>query len=70
MLLLVTSTARISSVCSSIPLSANVPFACRAMDVDLAPQAAFGTAMLARVPFTFALSLDPSAIHKKMQRPR
>jgi len=42
-------------------------FACRAADVDLAPQAAIATAMLACVPLTFALSFDASAIDQEAQ---
>ena len=36
--------------------------------VDLAPDASFGDAMLARVPLAFALDLDPGAIDRQMQR--
>ena len=39
-------------------LAVNVPFAEKAMNVDLAPDAPFGTAMLARVPLAFAFTLD------------
>tara|TARA_R110002074_G_scaffold191565_2_gene357554 strand:+ start:5854 stop:6015 length:162 start_codon:yes stop_codon:yes gene_type:complete len=53
MLLLITSMARISSVSSSIPMY-------------LAPEAAFDTAMLARVPFSLAFGLDAGAIHKQV----
>lgn len=38
-------------------------------DVDLAPDAPFGTAVLARVPLPFALYLDPCAVHQQVQRP-
>lgn len=37
-------------------------------EVDLAPDAPFGAAVFARVPFAFALDLDPGAIDKKVQR--
>jgi hypothetical protein len=69
MLLLVTSTARISSVCSSIPLSAKLRFTCRAVDVNFTPKAAFRAAMLARVPLAFPFSLDAGAIRQQVQRP-
>lgn len=39
-------------------------------DVDLAPEAAFGAAMLSGVPLTFALGLDAGAVYQKVQRPR
>ena len=32
-------------------------------EVDLAPDALFGAAMLARIPLTFALNLDAGAVH-------
>src|SRR6056297_2303711 len=38
-------------------------------DVDLAPQTAFRTAMLAGLPLTFALRLDAGAVDQKVQRP-
>ncbi len=57
MLLLVTSN-------SYLDWFLNVP------DVDLAPEAAFWTAMLTGVPLNFALRLDTGAVHKKLQRPR
>jgi len=38
-------------------------------EVDLPPDAAFGPTVLARVPFPFALNLDPSAVDQQMQRP-
>lgn len=37
-------------------------------DVDLAPDAASGAPVLARVPFPFALDLDPGAVDQEMQR--
>ena len=37
-------------------------------DVDLAPDAPFGAAVLARVPLTFALDLDPGAVDQEVQR--
>jgi len=40
----------------------------RATDVDLAPDPAFGAPVLARVPFPFALDLDPGAVHQQVQR--
>ena len=39
-------------------------------DVDLAPKAAFGAAMLTGVPFTFALRLDACTVYQKVQGPR
>ena len=36
--------------------------------VDLAPDAAFGAAVLAGVPFPFALDLDPGAVDQEVQR--
>ena len=38
-------------------------------EVKLAPRALFASAMLASVPLTFALSLDPGRINQQMQRP-
>lgn len=38
-------------------------------DVDLAPDAALGAAMLAGVPLPFAFHLDPGAVHQQVQRP-
>ena len=66
--LLVTSTARISNVCSSIPPLGECTFACRAVDVYLAPKTALRATMFARVPLTFALGFDAGAVHKKMLR--
>lgn len=37
-------------------------------DVDLAPDAPLGTAMLAGVPLAFALDLDPGAVDQQVQR--
>ena len=37
-------------------------------EVDLAPHTPFGAAMLAGVPFAFALDLDPGAVDQKVQR--
>jgi hypothetical protein len=37
-------------------------------DVDLATDAPFGAAVLARVPFAFTLDLDAGAIDKQVQR--
>ena len=37
-------------------------------EVDLAPDAPFAAAMLARVPVSFALHLDPCAVDQKVQR--
>ena len=37
-------------------------------EMDLAPDAPFGTAMLAGVPFAFALDLDPGDIDQQVQR--
>jgi hypothetical protein len=38
-------------------------------EMDLAPDAPFGTAMLAGVPLAFALDLDPGAVDQQVQRP-
>lgn len=38
-------------------------------DMELAPDPAFRTTMLAGVPFAFSLDLDPSAVDQKMKRP-
>ena len=38
-------------------------------EVDLAPDAPFGAAVLAGVPLTFALDLDACAVDQQMQRP-
>lgn len=37
-------------------------------DVDLAPDPAFGAALLAGVPFALTLDLDPDAVDQQMQR--
>ena len=37
-------------------------------NVDLAPDAPLGAAVLARVPFAFTLDLDPCAVDKQVQR--
>jgi len=37
-------------------------------DVDLAPDAALGAAVLASIPFAFTLNLDPCAVDKQVQR--
>tara|TARA_R110002110_G_scaffold383080_1_gene594384 strand:- start:413 stop:697 length:285 start_codon:yes stop_codon:yes gene_type:complete len=37
-------------------------------DVDLAPNAPFAAAVLARIPFAFTLDLDAGAIDKQVQR--
>ena len=37
--------------------------------VDLAPDAAFGAAVLAGVPLALAFDLDPGAVDQQMQRP-
>ena len=37
-------------------------------DVDLAPDAPLGAAMLAGVPLAFALDLDPGAVDQEVQR--
>ncbi len=37
-------------------------------EMDLAPDAPFGAAMLARVPLAFALDLDPGAVDQQVQR--
>jgi len=37
-------------------------------DVDLAPNASFGAAMLARIPFAFPFDLDAGAIDQEVQR--
>ena len=37
-------------------------------EVDLAPDASPGAAMLAGVPFAFALDLDPGAVDQQVQR--
>ena len=47
----------------NFPLSADCfAIACRAMDVDLAPDTPLRAAMLAGVPLAFALDLDPGAV--------
>lgn len=38
-------------------------------EVNLAPDAAFGAAMLAGIPLTFTLNLDPGAVDQEVQRP-
>ena len=38
-------------------------------EVDLAPDAAFGAAVLAGVPLALAFDLDPGAVDQQMQRP-
>ena len=38
-------------------------------EVDLAPDAPFGAAVLARVPLAFALNLDAGAVDQQVQRP-
>ena len=38
-------------------------------NVDLAPDAAFGAAVIARIPRRFAHDLDPGAVDQKVQRP-
>lgn len=38
-------------------------------EVDRAPDAPFGTAMLARMPLAFAFDLDPGAVNQQVQRP-
>ena len=37
-------------------------------NVDLAPDASLGTAVLAGVPLAFTLDLDPGAVDQKVQR--
>lgn len=38
-------------------------------EVNLAPDAAFGAAMLAGIPLAFTLNLDPGAVDQEVQRP-
>ena len=47
-------------------LSANVPFACRAVDMDLAPDTALRVAVLAGIPLD--LDLDACAVNRQVQR--
>lgn len=44
------------------PLSTNAPFACRATDVDIAPDTPVGITMLAGGPLAFSLDLDADAV--------
>jgi hypothetical protein len=54
---------RLSQVPSSIPFRRPLAIACRPVETDLAPDAAFGAIMLAGMPFAFTFDLDARAVH-------